>query len=105
MQQRDGKYRKMNNVLFNHFINLCACDGESFSDETKIRKFLNEDVSAWYKLRQQQEDKLEKDKLVNLLLNDGESIELNSKDNSLIDIEYPNEKDFVKIRVEEKTTN
>lgn len=105
MQEKKGKYRKMNNVLFNQFINLCACDGESLSDETKIRRFLDEDVPAWSKMRQQQEEKEEKDKLVNLLLNDGESIELNAKDNSLIDITYPQDKDFVKIRVEEKTTN
>lgn len=105
MRQRNGRYRKMNNVLFNNFINLCACDGESFSDEVRIRNFISNDVQKWHKDRQSQEQVDEKNRFVNLLLNNGENIALSDRDRSLIEITYPEERDFVKIKVEEKISN
>ena len=64
----------------------------------RLQDFIQKDVNIWKKHRQDQEQ--EEKKEVNRLLREDEKIE--RTDDSTIEIEYREDKDQVKVKIEEK---
>ncbi len=98
MRAENGKYWKLNNVLFAEFIRLCISGGQNHVEPERIQDFIQKDVNIWKKHRQDQEQ--EEKKEVNRLLREDEKIE--RADDSTIEIEYREDKDQVKVKIEEK---
>lgn len=98
MKLKGTKYRKLNHVLFADFIELCISRGNSEVDVEQISNFIKKDVGAWKKQRQGQEQ--EDKKYVNRLLREAEEIEPSGV--SGIEIQYGEDRDYVKVNVEEK---
>lgn len=96
MQDKDGRYRKLNHVLFADFIRMMI-GGDRLSDKGNIDLFIENDARDW-QIFQQKEDQSE-DKVVNSLLRKGEKIE-KSAEKPQINIIYGQDTDYVDIKVE-----
>lgn len=98
MRLKGTKYRKLNHVLFADFIELCVNGGSSEVNADQVKNFIDGDVKSWGQLFQEQESEEEKE--VNRLLREDEKIKLSGL--SDIEIQYGEDKDYVKVKVEEK---
>ena len=100
MRLKGTKYRKLNHVLFADFIELCINGGSREISADRIKNFIDEDVKTWEQLLQEQEQGSEEKKDVNRLLRREEKIKQSGL--SDIEIQYSEDKDYVKVKVEEK---